>query len=365
MAKELDQAGVLLLPGTARIMRPGAAQVAGPEVEGDPREVAFHHLILATGSQPAAFPGLEPDGDAVLDSTDLLDLDQPLENLIVVGGGAIGLELAEFHRRLGAEVTVVEAMDRLLPAEDPEIASLLAGRLKRSGWNLRLGARVESLTTDHGRAHLRLADGEALAADKALVAVGRRPNSADLGLDALGAEPQGRGWIETDEHLRFAEGCYAVGDVNGRALLAHAASHQGEYAVRHILGAEPGPYSPGPIPSCVYGSVEVMRVGPTPAELAEESGPVAVSRVQFAANPIAQAHGAGHGLVKVAWAGERVASITAVGHHASHLVTQAGLIVEQGWTADDAGRRIFAHPTLDESLKAALLAPRQAIEGGS
>jgi dihydrolipoamide dehydrogenase len=169
----------------------------------------------------------------------------------------------------------------------------------------------------------------------------------------------GAGWITTDEFLQAAPNIYAIGDVNGRTLLAHAAEHQGRYAVLHALGETATPYKPGPIPGCIYGSIEVMRAGSTAAELTALGKSVTVSRANLGANAISQAHGQAQGLVKVAWVDGVVHGVTAVGHGASHLVTLAEIMVRDRWTAHTAHEHIFAHPTLDEALRDALIAPQE------
>ncbi len=354
LEKELAAAGVRILRGRGRILGPGRLELT-PEDGAAPDTLAFDLLVLATGSRPAFFPGLEPDGAAVLDSNQLLDLEQAPESLLLVGGGAIGLELGEFFQRLGARVTLVEAMDRVAPAEDPEVGQTLGKMLKRSGWELHLGRGVQDLRTDGGQAVLTFADGVRLQAEKALVAVGRLPNSQGLGLENVDAATAPKGWIVTDDQLQTAPRVYAIGDCNGRTLLAHAAAHQGRYAARHAAGREKDAYAPGPMPSCIYGSHEVMRTGSSLAAL-QAQGPVLQSRTMLAANAIAQSHGASQGFVKVFWQEGRVRGIVAVGHGVSHLSTAASLIVAQGWDAERAASFVFAHPTLDESLAAALLA---------
>ncbi len=353
LEKELSTAGVTLLRGRGRILAPGSLEVA-PENDATPITLAFEHLILATGSHPAFFPGLEADGEAVLDSNQLLDQEQVPQSLLLVGAGAIGLELGEFFQRLGARITLVEAMDRVAPAEDPEVGQTLGKMLKRAGWDLHLGRGVQDLRTDGGRAVLTFADGRTIQAEKALVAVGRLPNSQDLGLDAVGAVTAPRGWIVTNDDLQAAPRIYAIGDCNGRTLLAHAAANQGRYAARHAAGKEAGGYNPGPMPSCIYGSHEVMRSGASLADL-QAKGPVLQSRSMLAANAIAQSHGVSQGFVKVLWQEGRVRGIVAVGHGVSHLSTAASMIVEQGWDLERAASFVFAHPTLDEALAAALL----------
>ena len=365
MAQRLAQLGVDLYAGRGRVLD---AQTLDVAMADGPQTVGFRHLLVATGSRPGSFPGLEPDGAKVLDSTGFLGLAQMPESLIVVGGGFIGLEMAQAAHRMGAKITLVDALPRLAGAEDAEVGKTLESIFKRQGWDIRLGVKVASVVTRGEEAVLTLktdeaggsATGEELTAACALVAVGRRPNTADLGLDILGAECSGPGYLRTDENLLAAPGVYAVGDVNGRMLLAHAASHQAHYVVRRLLGKATGPYVSGPVPSILYGSPEVMRVGLT-AEAAKAQGDtVLVSRAQLIANPIAQAHAATQGFVKCVWREGRVVGVTAVGADVSRMVVPAAMMVQAGWTRDEAEAFMFPHPTLDESLKTALLADKQS-----
>ena len=349
----LEKHGVAVLRGAASLIDAHTVRVSG-ETEQD---VSFSALIIATGSSPNWFPGLEPDHDRILDSTDLLDLEEAPDSLTVIGAGAIGLEMADFWNRLGTGIHLVEAAPRIAPAEDEEIARTLHAMLKRKKWDIVTGRRVAGLENTGDAVVTRLDDGTEIRSAKALVAVGRKPNSAGLGLENAGAATSGAGWIATDECLRAAPNIYAIGDVNGRTLLAHAAEHQGRYAVLHILGETAEPYETGPMPGCIYGSIEVMRAGATAAELAAAGRAAQVSRANLGANPISQAHGQAQGLVKAVWAGGVLQGVTAVGHGASHLVTLAEIMVRDGWTRETAHRHIFAHPTLDEALREALTAP--------
>lgn len=354
LEKQLRQAGVDLIVGSGRLTAPGCIEVDGTD---GVQQIAGRNIIVATGSVPAVFPGLEPDNAAILDSTGLLEVTTPPESLIIVGGGAIGLEMGDFFSRLGTSVSIVEALDRLAPTEDPEIGTTLGKLLKREGWNIHTGRRVASLATVDGRARLRFEDGSEITADKALMAAGRRPATAGLGLEAAGAAVRGAGWIVTDDCLRAAPGLYAIGDANGRTLLAHAADHQARHVVRQLHSGEAIAYGTPVMPSCIYGHIEVMRAGPTVAELKAAGHIVHISTSQLIANPIAQAYGTTGGCIRVAWVDGRVAGISAIGHGVSHLVTLAALIVTQRWTRDGVHDVIFAHPTLDEALEAALLAP--------
>jgi len=351
----LEKNGVTLINGQATLIGEHTLHVAG-QIE---QTLAFATLVIATGSSSNWFPGLAPDHSRILDSTDLLDLDEAPASLAVIGAGAIGLEMADFWHRLGTEIHLIEAASRIAPAEDEEIALTLHGMLKRKKWNIITGKRVAGLDNDGGSVLVRLEDGTEIRVDKALVAVGRKPNTPGLGLENAGVSMTGTGWITTDDFLRATPNIYAIGDINGRTLLAHAAEHQGRYAVLHALGETVTPYAPGPIPGCIYGSIEVMRAGHTAAELAAQGKTVTVSRANLGANPISQAHGQAQGLVKAAWVDGVLQGISAVGHGASHLVTLAEIMVRDGWTAKTAHEHIFAHPTLDESLRDALTAPQE------
>ncbi|SFJ31031.1 dihydrolipoamide dehydrogenase [Desulfomicrobium apsheronum] len=349
----LDKHGIVLVQGQAAILDKNTVRIDG-ETE---QTLNFKTLVIATGSSTNWFAGLEPDHKRILDSTDLLDLDAAPASLAVIGAGAIGLEMADFWHRLGTTIHVIEAAPRIAPAEDEEIAQTLHGMLKRKKWNIVTGKRVAELVNEDESVLVRLEDGAEIRVEKALVAVGRKPNTPGLGLENAGVALTGAGWVTTDEFLRAAPNIYAIGDVNGRTLLAHAAEHQGRHAILHALGETAAPYAPGPIPGCIYGSIEVMRAGHTAAELTAQGKTVTVTRANLGANPISQAHGQALGLVKVAWVDGVVRGVTAVGHGASHLVTLAEIMVRDRWTAHTAHEHIFAHPTLDEALRDALIAP--------
>lgn len=352
-AQRLKAAGVELIPGTGSI-RPG--KVLHVHGEAWERDLTFGALVAAVGGRPAAPAALAPDNKRVLSSDELLDLTEPPQRLAIIGGGFIGLELARFFHLLGTKIILLEALDRLLPMENPEVSKAVLSAHKRDGWDIRLGVRVTGLRTHGQEAELTLDGAETIRADYCLVAVGRRPNTEGLGLEQAGAVLDAQGFVRTDSNLLAAEGLYVVGDASGRAQLAHAAASQGAYAARHAAGRERDPYAPGPIPWCVYGEPQVMRVGKSVAELKTQAAEPLVSTAQLAANPICQAHAQTAGFVQCLWAYGRLQGVTAVGHGASHLAAAATIMVAQGWNHADAARLVFAHPTLDESLRAALLA---------
>lgn len=359
MGMRLASLDVTLVPGRGRLAGPGVVEVDGP---AGASSLNCQAVIIATGSRPSAFPGLEPDGARVLDSTGFLALPAMPQRLLVVGGGFIGLEMAQAAHRLGARITVLDALPRLAGLEDPEVSKALEAAFKRQGWDIRLCAKVAGVATRGETAVLTLDGGEELSADIALVAVGRRPNSADLGLESVGARlTRPGGPIATDADLLAAPNVYAVGDVNGRMQLAHAASHQAHHVVQRLLGKAAAPYDSGPVPSILYGAPEALRVGRMAEEAKAGGEAVLVSRAQLIANPIAQAHAATQGFVKCVWRQGRLVGVTAVGAGVSRFAVAASMMVKAGWTREDAEGFMFPHPTLDESLKAALLADKEAV----
>lgn len=356
MAQKLKTLGVDLYPGAAMIAAPGVVKVSGEELAS----LEYKNLIIATGSKPTFFPGLEPDNVAVIDSNGFLKLQEMPKSLIVIGAGFIGLEMAQAAHRLGTKIHVIDAMDRVAPAEDPEVSKALQSIFKRWKWDMKLGVRVESVKTENGRAVLTLEEGEAIEAEKALVAVGRGPVTDGLEAETIGIQSE-RGSIKVDEYLQAADNVYAIGDVNGIIQLAHAASHQAAYVVNRIAGKVDGAYDSGPVPSVLYGSPEAMRVGVMAAELQESGRDVKVSKFPLAGNPMAQAHASTQGFVKVVWSDDTVVGVTAVGYDVSRLTTPATMIVQEGWKAADIHKTIFPHPSLDEALLGALKAERSEV----
>ena len=361
LAKNLAALGVTVFNGRGEAVGPGRVLVHGTDAEC---ELSGTEIILSGGSAPAAFPGLTPDHDCVLDSTDLLNSVTVPESLIVVGAGAIGVELGQFFAAAGSKVTIVEAAPHVAPLEDADIAAEFRRALVKAGITCVEGKKAVELVTKDGQASLSLEDGTVLNASKAMVAVGRRPNTAGLGAEALGCSLDRRGYVVTDAFLAAAEHVHAIGDINARVLLAHAAEHQAAFVARRILGRIPSgeAYVSGPVPSCYYGGTEIMRVGETAEALRRQGRDVAVSVAPLSANVIAQAHGANSGFAKVVWSDGIIAGIAAVGSDVSHLVTAAQLLMQGGYSDDRLYSVMFAHPTLDEILPLALRAERVPVK---
>ena len=359
LGKGLASLGVTIFNGHGECIAPGTVRV---HTEDGTTDLTAQYIILACGSSSAAFPGLTPDHDCVLNSTDLLGIESVPESLVIIGAGAIGLELGDFFSAMGSKVTIVEAAPHIAPLEDADVAAELRRALQKSGITCHEGARAKDLRTANGQAQLTLEDGTVITARKALVAVGRTPNTRELQAEQMGCKLNKRGYVETDDFLEAAPNVFAVGDVNGRVLLAHAAEHQAVYVAERILGQCSKKYQSGPVPSCVYGAVEVMRVGQTAEALLREGKSVEVSQAPLSLNPIAQASGGTAGFVKTVWSEGRIEGIAAVGAGVSHLVMVALLLIKEGYTAQNLHEIMFAHPTLDEIVSMSILAPRVRVE---
>lgn len=355
LSKSLTSLGVSIFNGRGRGIAPGTVEITGEYTA----ILKANDIILATGSHSASFPGLEADGKAVLDSTMLLKQETIPKSLIIIGAGAIGIEFSDFFSALGTKVTIVEAVPQIIPTEDADVAETLRKIVEKSGRVCITGRKVSSLVTVDGQAVLTFEDGEKLVAEKGLVAVGRRPNTKDLGVEALGGKLNKRGFVEVGDDLSCSPHCYAVGDVNGLTLLAHAGDHQAEWVARKILGKEKAEkYLSGPVPSCIFGHIEVMRVGCTAKEVFARGGKVYFSQVPLSTNPIAQAHGATTGFAKAVWDGDKLVGLAAVGYKVSHLITAAQLLVMGNYSGEALHSFMFCHPTLDEILKNTLTAQK-------
>lgn len=359
MGMQLKKLGIDLFEGFGKLAGESKVDV---ESEDGTQTLEYKNLVIASGSKPIFFPGLEPDGDCVLDSNMFLGMKEMPKSLIVVGAGFIGLEMAQVAHRFGAKVTVVDAMDRVAPLEDPEVSKALRSVFKRWKWDIQLEKRVSGVVTEDGKGVLTFDTRDKLEAEKILVAVGRGPVTQNMGLEESGIELEFNK-IVVDENLQAAPNVYAIGDSNGHIQLAHAASHQAHYVASRIAGKTDAPYTSGPVPSVLYGAPEVMRVGLTENEsFLSDFETTETSKAQLAANPMAQAHAATQGFVKVVWSAGKVVGITAVGHDVSRLCMAATMIVQQEWTAEDIHGTIFPHPSLDESLLMALKAERTKVQ---
>ena len=342
--------GVGALLGKCEVVKGEAAFVAPRCVKVAGEEYTAKRIVVATGSAPSALP--IPGADLAITSDEALWLDKLPASMVIIGGGVIGMEFASIFAALGSEVTVIEYCKEILPAVDPEIAKRLRTSLSRRGINILVGSAVESISEKDGLLTVEYAGKKGKAsveAEKVVMAVGRRPVVPD-GFVENGGELNPRGFICVDKHMRTSiEGVYAVGDVNGLLMLAHAAYAQG----RVVLHDNSGLFEKNMVPSVVFTSPELAAVGPSAAELTEYGTPFHVVKRSFQSNGKACADGHPDGVVKMLVNDDdnTILSVTILGHHAADLIAEATILVAERIPLDQvASRFIHAHPTLSEIL---------------
>ena len=347
--------------GTGTITAPGKVAVKGND--GTDTTLETKAIVVATGSDVAPLPGVTIDEKRVVSSTGALALESVPKRLLVVGAGVIGLELGSVWRRLGAEVTVVEFLDRILPGMDGEVAKQFQRLLAKQGFTFRLSTKVAGIDTagDVLKVSVEPAAGgaaETIEADVVLVAIGRRPYTEGLGLEAVGVALDKRGRIEIDSHFATSvPGIYAIGDVVAGPMLAHKAEDEG-VAVAEILAGQAGHVNYDVIPAVVYTSPEVASVGKTEEELKAAGVAYNVGKFPFLANGRAKANQTTDGFVKILADAktDRVLGVHIVGVNAGELIHEAVIAMEFGASAEDIARSCHAHPTLAEAVKEAAMA---------
>lgn len=347
---------VTVFRGEGKIAAPGKVEVAGQTID-------TRTIVVATGSDVARLKGIDIDEKRIVSSTGGLALDHVPASLAVIGAGVIGLELGSVYQRLGAKVTVIEYLDRILPGMDGEAAKTFQRLLQRQGFAFRLSSKVTSAVTagDKVRLVVEPAAGgaaETIEADTVLVAVGRVPYTEGLGLDAAGVRRDAKGRIEVDGHFATsATGIYAIGDVIRGPMLAHKAGDEG-IALAEILAGQAGHVNYEVIPSVVYTAPEVAAVGRTEEELKAAGVEFRVGKFSFLGNGRAKANQTTDGFVKiVADAGtDRVLGCHIIGPMAGELIHEVAVLMEFGGSAEDLARTCHAHPTLSEAVKEAALA---------
>jgi len=354
--------GVKLIRGTAKLLSPSRVEVTGAEDAG--RLPEADAVIVATGSSSVIPPFAEPDGETIFDCEGALARKELPGSCIVLGGGVLGCEFASLFRDLGVEVTVVERLPSLLPAWDPDLSKMVARSFSRRSIRVMTGVAVEDVRKngDTGGVSVMVSSGEELTAESCLLALGRRPNIAGIGLENTGAVLRGDGCrgIEVDEFMETSvPGLYAVGDVTGVRMLAHVASMQGITAVDRICG-DAVPMSYGHVPECFRGEPELSAVGATGKEAAEKGIDVTVGKVYYRSLGAAHALGATDGFVKAVVERDsgRVLGVHVCGRGAQEMSAEASVIVANGLGADDIECTMHAHPSLAEVLKEAILAAR-------
>ena len=340
----------------------GSIPAAGKVQVGDTTYDA-KNIIIATGSEPSTLPGVEIDDKVVVSSTGALELPKIPKKLVVIGAGVIGLELGSVYKRLGADVTVVEFLDKITPGMDGEIQKNFQRMLKKQGLDFVMGAAVQKVDATKTKAtvtyKLRKDDSEhTLDADTVLVATGRRPYTAGLGLDALGVEMSPRGQIKTNAHWQTnVPGIYAIGDAIDGPMLAHKAEDEGMAAAEVIAGKH-GHVNYDVIPGVIYTAPEVASVGKTEEQLKEEGRAYKVGKFPFMGNARAKAVFQGEGFVKLLADKEtdRVLGCHIIGPGAGDLIHEICVAMEFGASAQDVALTCHAHPTFSEAVREAALA---------
>ena len=353
------------LKGRARITAPGRLTVGTDN--GTAQEIEAEAIVIATGSDSTPLPGLSIDEQRIVSSTGALSLSQVPERLAVVGGGYIGLELGSVWSRLGAKVTVIEFLDRILPNMDRELGPAMQRLLSRQGMSFRLSTKVASGRAGNDGVTLELepaqgGERETLTANAVLVAIGRRPFTDGLGLDEIGVarDPAGRVVVSDGDFATNVLGIYAIGDVIRGPMLAHKAEEEGIAVVERLAGQKTV-VEYDAIPSVVYTWPEIAGVGKTEEELKAAGIEYRVGKFPFTANPRARTNADTDGFVKVLAdaATDRVLGVHIIGPDAGTMIAEAALAMEYGASAEDIARTAHAHPTLNEAVKEAAL----AVEG--
>jgi dihydrolipoamide dehydrogenase len=350
---------VTWLKGEGRITAPGTVQVNGTDY-------AAKHIVIATGSESTPLRGVEVDEKRIVTSTGALELDAVPKHLVVIGGGVIGLELGSVWRRLGAEVTVIEFLDGILPGMDGEVRKQFERILTKQGMKFRLKSKVTGAAADATGVTLKVesAEGgaaEEIRADVVLLAIGRRPYVAGLGLDAVGVALDERGRVKTDAHFATnVPGIYAIGDAIAGAMLAHKAEDEG-YALAEMLAGQKPHINYDAIPGVVYTWPEVAAVGAAEEALKAAGTAYKVGKFPFMANGRARAMGATEGFVKVLSdkATDKVLGAHIIGPDAGTLIAEIAIAIEFGASAEDIARVSHAHPSLNEAVKEAAMAAWQ------
>ena len=351
----MNKNGIEHVSGSGRIVNAGEVEVTGGEAT---RTLKTKRILIATGSSVSGLPFLEFDGETVLSSDHAIALGQAPESMIVIGGGAIGLELGSVWARLGTKVTVVEFLTRIAAIFDEDITQALQKLLQKQGLKFHLGTGVESAEKTKTGIKLTAAKGDKsleLEAEKVLVAVGRKPNTDGLGATEAGVELDERGRIRTDaEWQTNVPGIYAIGDVIAGPMLAHKAEQEAVAAVERMAG-KAGRVNYDTIPWVIYTAPEVAAVGLTEAEAKEKGHEVSVGAFPFQANGRAVAGAHADGLAKVIAdkATDRVLGAQILSANASELIAEAVLLMEFDGSAEDLARTIHAHPTMSEGLREA------------
>ena len=347
------------IKGEGRISGPGKVVVRAED--GSEQTLETKNIVIATGSEPSRVPGVEVDQRRIVDSTGALAIPEVPKKLVVIGAGIIGLELGSVWRRLGAEVEVVEFLDRIIPGADGEIATAFQRALTKQGFKFRLGMKVTGATASDLGVQLTVepkAGGEAekIDADVVLVAVGRRPVTGELGLESVGVKTDPRGFIDTDHYRTAAPGVWAIGDVTHGPMLAHKAEDEAVACIELIAG-KAGHVNYDVIPGVIYTFPEVAWVGKTEEELKAQGVAYKAGKFPFAANSRAKVNHEGDGFVKVLADAktDRILGAHMIGPSVSEMIGEYCVAMEFGAASEDVARTSHPHPTRSEALRQAAM----------
>lgn len=349
------QRGVTPYRGRGRLRDVETVEVTA---NGETTLVHGDKLLLCPGSRPASLPMIEEDGDRIGNSTTALSFPDVPGRLVVIGGGYIGLELGSVWNRLGSEVIVLEALDRILPGMDSELATLAHRTFKKQGIEFRTSTFVESAKRSGDRCIVAIKDADPIECDRVLLATGRTPLTADLGLEAVGIQPDRRGFLTVDEEFRTSvNNIYAAGDCIGGLMLAHKAMEEGIVCVERMAGIA-SHINYDVIPAIIYTHPEIASVGKTEDQLKEAGIEYRKGICPFGANGRARTLGEPEGRVKILAdkTTDRVLGVHIIGARAGDLIAEAATAMEFGASSEDIARTCHAHPTLAEAMHEAALA---------
>src|SRR5208282_5939453 len=330
--------------------------------DGKTQTLEAKNIVIATGSDVARLPGIDIDEQRIVSSTGALELAKVPQKLLVVGAGIIGLELGSVWRRLGAEVTIVEFLDHILPGIDSEVARQFHRMQQKQGVAFKLSSKVTAIDTSGKTLKVKVepaaggGTAETIEADVVLVAIGRIPYTEGLGLDAAGVKRDNRGRVVDPHFQTNIAGIYAIGDVIAGPMLAHKAEEEG-VAVAEIIAGQAGHVNYEVIPNVVYTSPEIASVGKTEEELKAAGIVYQVGKFPFSANARARANLATEGFVKILADAktDRVLGVHILGPDAETMIAEAAMAMEFGASSEDIARTCHAHPTLAEAMKEAAL----------
>lgn len=335
----------------------GAGAITVTDENGVETALSAKNTVIATGSDILSLPGVTIDEQRIVSSTGVLKLSSVPNKMIVIGGGYIGLEMGSVWRRLGAEVTVVEYLDRITPTLDGEVSTQFMRILKKQGMIFELGTKVTSVKTKGKGVEVSVepakgGDAKVLSADVVLVSIGRKPYTEGLGLETIGVVPDARGFIPATHWATSAAGVYVIGDVTYGPMLAHKAEDEGS-AVAEIIAGQAGHVNFDVIPGVVYTNPEVASVGKTEEELKAAGTPYKVGKFPFMANSRARTNHETEGFVKILEHLEtkKILGVHMIGVGVGELIGEACLAMEFGASAEDIARTCHAHPTLSEALR--------------